>query len=343
LDVFEIHRSAAFSRPLPLETFLDYGAWFCSRENTRIDERMVTRLDVSGNNFQLRLQDGDTAVAQHVVVAAGIKPFANRPPSFSELGEGAISHACDHSDLSRFSGQRVAVIGAGQSAVESAALLNEQGAEVEIIARQSQVRWLRKYTGRLSKIDFIRRLMYPSSDVGPPVLNQIVHRPTWFRLFPPFLQKKIAYRSIRPAAASWLMPRMQNIRVTTSCWINRIHRKGSEIHLELSDGSTRTVKHILLATGYNVDVGGYSFLQTPLLGLISRQNGYPLLNTKFESSVPGLYFVGAPAALTMGPLMRFVAGTSFAAPIVAGAISVSIPTRKTVGTLACHNFANRSM
>jgi hypothetical protein len=28
-----------------------------------------------------------------------------------------------------------------------------------------------------------------------------------------------------------------------------------------------------------------------------------------ESTVPGLYFVGAPAAFSLGPSMRFIAGT----------------------------------
>jgi hypothetical protein len=37
-------------------------------------------------------------------------------------------------------------------------------------------------------------------------------------------------------------------------------------------------------------------------------NGYPLLRPGMESSVPGLHFVGAPAAWSFGPIMRFVSG-----------------------------------
>ena len=37
----------------------------------------------------------------------------------------------------------------------------------------------------------------------------------------------------------------------------------------------------------------------------------PVLSSNFESSVPGLYFVGASAANTFGPLLRFAFGAGF--------------------------------
>jgi hypothetical protein len=39
--------------------------------------------------------------------------------------------------------------------------------------------------------------------------------------------------------------------------------------------------------------------------------------------VPGLYFTGLSAAATFGPSMRFVCGTEFASPTIAGAIARS--------------------
>jgi hypothetical protein len=42
-------------------------------------------------------------------------------------------------------------------------------------------------------------------------------------------------------------------------------------------------------------------------------DGYPVLTAGFEASLPGLHFVGASAARSFGPLMRFVAGTGYAA------------------------------
>jgi hypothetical protein len=41
--------------------------------------------------------------------------------------------------------------------------------------------------------------------------------------------------------------------------------------------------------------------------------GIPVLNHAFESSVPGLHFLGYMSAATFGPSMRFIYGTRFAA------------------------------
>jgi len=71
------------------------------------------------------------------------------------------------------------------------------------------------------------------------------------------------------------------------------------------------VDHVVLGTGYRVDVTQYPFLSPNLLNNLDIVHGYPRLAAGFESSLPGLHFVGAPAAWSFGPLMRFVAGTEF--------------------------------
>ena len=71
--------------------------------------------------------------------------------------------------------------------------------------------------------------------------------------------------------------------------------------------------HLLLATGYRVDAARYAFLAPTLLQGLRTRDGYPELNVGFESSVPGLHFLGTPAAGTFGPLCRFVVGTRYMA------------------------------
>ena len=85
-----------------------------------------------------------------------------------------------------------------------------------------------------------------------------------------------------------------------------------EVALKLDDGSRRRVDHVLLGTGYTVDIGRYRFLSADLLRQVSVMDGYPRLRSGFASSVPGLHFIGATAARTFGPLLYFVAGTEFA-------------------------------
>ena len=87
---------------------------------------------------------------------------------------------------------------------------------------------------------------------------------------------------------------------------------GDEVTLKLDDGSERRVDHVLLGTGYEVDISRYDFLPQELTRDIRQFDGYPKLAGGFRSSVPGLHFIGATAARSFGPLLYFVAGTEFA-------------------------------
>jgi len=46
---------------------------------------------------------------------------------------------------------------------------------------------------------------------------------------------------------------------------------------------------------------------------LGRVGGLPKLSANFESTVPGLYFLGPLSANCFGPAMRFVLGTRFTA------------------------------
>jgi hypothetical protein len=50
-------------------------------------------------------------------------------------------------------------------------------------------------------------------------------------------------------------------------------------------------------------------------------NGYPVLGPALESSVPRLHFLGAPAAWSFGPIMRFVSGGWYASQALTRAVT----------------------
>jgi cation diffusion facilitator CzcD-associated flavoprotein CzcO len=259
------------------------------------------------------LADGERIHADLVIVAAGIGPFAVRPPRLADLPTALVSHSSDHGDLTRFKNRRVAVVGAGQSAIESAVLLNEAGADVEVLARGSEIRWL----GRSAKLHSVAgRLLYAPSDVGPAGVSWIVAAPWAFRMIPRPIQDPLAERCIRPAASGWLVPRVGGVRITTATTIESARASNSHVVLDLDDGTKREVDHVLLGTGFSVDIKRYGFLDEGLVGKIDRVDGSPRLNRDFESSVRGLFFVGAPASWSFGPLARFVAGAHYASRAV---------------------------
>ena len=126
-------------------------------------------------------------------------------------------------------------------------------------------------------------------------------------------QDALAVRALRPAGAGWLQPRLRDIPVRTGVEIADFEVTGDAVKLQLSDGTIQSVDHVLLATGYRVDLARYPFFDESLVARIACVGGYPNLSDGFETSVPGLHIVGAPAAWSFGPLMRFVAGSGFAA------------------------------
>jgi Pyridine nucleotide-disulphide oxidoreductase len=320
LSRFAAATGAALVNPLPVETFIDYGKWFQQQAVVDVDGRRVTRVERGPTGFVVWFDDGETVATSRVIVAAGIHDFAWRPPEFQVLPPSLASHSADHSSFDRFAGSTVAVVGGGQSALESAALLHESGANVEVLIRRPEMRILiggrlRPYLGRLSF------LAYPPEDVGPPGLNLLTVRPNLFKRFPRTLQTKMARRAIRPAGASWLVPRLEPVTVSTAVSPVSAQARNGSIEIRLSDGSSRTADHVVCATGFRIDVRHYDFLHEDLIAGLELVDGYPVLNRAFESSVPGLHFVGAPAAWSFGPLMRFVSGTWFTTHALTSAIA----------------------
>jgi len=301
--------------PVPLRTFLDYGHWFQQQAVPDVDETFVKFLTQDGEGFHLELADGRSVKAKKVVVATGITPYANIPENLAHLPFTLLSHSQDHQSFSDFKDRSVIVVGSGQSALESAALLHEAGATVELIAR-GPVIWInRKLYYRTGPA---KRIFYPPSDVGPPGINWLVANPLLFRRFSEKARNSLDARAVRPAGATWLRSRVEGrVPLTPNTLIRSATEQGRRVHLELSDGTTREVDHIVLGTGYRANIHMLTFVDPALLQKVQEHDGSPLLNEWFESSIPNLHFVGAPAGYVFGPLCRFVVGAKIPARQIA--------------------------
>jgi hypothetical protein len=306
------HTQTPVEMPYPLERFVTYGEWVQRQVAPDVDRRHVELVGRAQDGFVLRLEDGETLRAGRVVIAAGIAAFPRRPAFADALDRRFVSHTADHQDLSTFSGCSVLVVGGGQSALESAALLHESGADVEVLVRATRINWL--HGGKYHRMLGPRAsLVYAPTDVGPLGLSRVVGATDLFRRLPRTVQDPIARRSIRPAGAAWLQPRLRDIPITLGRSVASLRLVGGgEVRVHLDDGSERAVDHVLLGTGYAVDIARYAFLDRALLDHIRCVQGYPLLGPGFESSVPGLHILGAPAAWSFGPTMRFVSGSWYA-------------------------------
>jgi thioredoxin reductase len=330
LDSFCASHGIELRLPLPLNRFIQYGTWVQQQVAADVDCRTVRHLDGNEGSYELQLSDGDRLTSRKVVVATGIGDFAHWPAYAAALPPELASHTGQHADLTRFAGARVLVVGGGQSALESAALLQEGGAHPEVAVRANHLNWLHggKYHRKLGRFS---KLVYAPTDVGPMGLSRIVAVPDLFRQLPRRLQDPMAYRAIRPAGALWLQDRLRDVPVRLDRSVVSAVPDGQGVRVTTVDHSTgdpatgtrstETFDHLLLGTGYRVDIARYPFLAPALLARIERAGGYPVLRPGLESSAPGLFFVGATAARSFGPIMRFVAGGWYGGESVARAVT----------------------
>jgi hypothetical protein len=114
------------------------------------------------------------------------------------------------------------------------------------------------------------------------------------------------------------------VPVRSSCEIADAALEGGRVCLTLRgrDGTTskESYDHVVAATGYRVDINRLDFLGEALRSEIACVENTPILSTRFQSSVRGLFFVGPVAANSFGPMLRFAYGAGFASRRVAGAL-----------------------
>jgi cation diffusion facilitator CzcD-associated flavoprotein CzcO len=312
LGRFEAIRGTA-PVPIPIDHFIEYGKWFQREVVPDVDRRRVTLVEAIGDGFALTMDDAARVRTRRVVVAAGIDRFAFVPPPFRGVPEALVSHTFADTDFRRFAGKRVVVVGAGQSALESAALLRESEADVEVIVRAERVRWLKELTldGQVGPRQHVLERLKPPTGVGPPGLNWVIGVPEFYRSLPESMRRYVAWRAIPPAGANWLRPRLRDVPVTLRRQVSRVDSLGRRLRLRFDDGTETEADHVILGTGYAPDVTRYPFLPAALVDAMSRAGGYPVLRAGFESSVPGLHFVGAIAAHSYGPITRFVVASAY--------------------------------
>jgi hypothetical protein len=181
--------------------------------------------------------------------------------------------------------------------------------------RTRGINWLQGFTSktlhhRLGKP--VRRALYAPTDVGPAIISQLMARPEVLRKLPRSLQNRLRKRAVRPAGARWLVKRLENVPLLLGRSIESATVSRDRLKIRLSDRTARVVDHLLLGTGYRIDISRYAFLDPKLIAAIKLVNGFPVLTDGLETSLRGLHILGAPAAWSFGPLMQFVSGTTYA-------------------------------
>jgi len=320
LDQYRAETSLQFKYPIPLERFVDYGKWFQSKAVPDLSRRQVSRVERNGDGFRVTLSNGEMLKARRVVVATGIAPFPWRPMEFDNLPPTRVTHSSDHRDLSTLRGKQVLVVGGGQSALDTARILSGMDGKVEIVAKQRVMNWVGQNRW-LHDLGIISWCLYSNYDVGPAGLSRLIGFPNLFRQLPRGLQDRLSHRATRPAGTGWQKPYLAKVPITLDCRVSQVEMRGEQVYLKMDNGTDRLVDHVILATGYRVDSRRYGFFSEPIQKSLKTAKGHPVLARGMESSIPGLHFVGKPAAWSFGPLLNFISGSHFAGPELLRAFS----------------------
>ncbi|MFE1881763.1 FAD-dependent oxidoreductase [Streptomyces diastatochromogenes] len=319
-DAAGIRRLVTDEDIIPVETFIAYGEWFQEKLLPDLEQVRVVSVDRDkSGGFELKLDSGELFTARAVVVATGLSGLAHLPAELVAAATdgpaptGPVSHSSQHHDLARFAGKELIVVGAGQSALETAALAAEAGAQVRVVSRGR---------GRVAfgAPPWGQPRLRPESPFGRAwSLWALSYYPQPYRFLPARTRHYLVRRVLGPLGAWWLRDRFEG-KV-------QVHEVERVVGAEAPDGSpvltvsthgTRTERlladHVIAATGYRVNIAAMDFLGHELRTRLAVSRGTPRLGPGYVSSVPGLYFTGLPAASSYGPVMRFVCGTEFASP-----------------------------
>ncbi len=300
-----------------LETFADYGQAFQKALVPNLEEANVTSIERSAEGFHLTLDNGKQLSAQRVVLAIGITHFHYIPESFSHLPSNLLSHSSRVAEPAAYAGRDVVLIGGGSSAVDEAVLLHEAGARVHLVARRKSI--IFGQGPGTKERSLYQRLRSPSSGLGPGLKSRFyTDFPLVFRLFPQKTRLRIIRTHLGPSTGWAMRDRAVGtfpMHLGTSGLT--VEQRGDKVAVSFVDASGAQQEliadHVIAATGYRPDIKKLRFISDDLRRQIKCVEDSPTLSSHFESSVPGIYFLGIAAANTFGPMMRFAYGADFTA------------------------------
>lgn len=323
LERFSRERSLPYQPvgdPLSLGLFQQYAAWFRERAVGEIRDVRVIALRHTPSGFGVRLSDGTEYSSRRVVLATGHIAFRFVPSELADLPEPLVMHSARIGDVKAYVGRKVCVIGAGQSALETAALLHENGARVHLLVRRERLEWNAPSRAR----PLPARILEPDAGVATGWKSIAVSElPRTFRfMFAPDRRHRFVAGSYGPSGSWWLRERvMDRVEISLSTRVTSAAIAAGAVRLTVETSGRAAelqADHVVAATGYRIDMDRLEYLDPGLAQSIARENaGIPALDSRYGTSVSGLFIIGLGSAPVFGPIMRFMYGAKHAAPVLA--------------------------
>lgn len=303
----------AETKPVPLGTFLDYASWFMGQYNLTPRTAHVVHFARSNNEYVATLDDGSRLSARKVLLCLGFAFFKNCPKDITrKLPPDSYVHTCDTVDFEEYRGKRVLIIGGRQSAFEWAALIREHGAEeIHMMYRHDTPRFVE-----------------PDWTWVQPMARLALLDHAWWRKLAVEEQERILHdfwMTGRLVLEEWLAARVHqpNIHLHEKTGIRSAGtRRDGTYDVLLEDDSRFSMHRIILATGYMPVMDKVAFLdRSTILDPLATANGFPALDSEFQTNLPNLYITGLAATRDFGPFFGFTVGCPVAAKIIGDAVT----------------------
>jgi thioredoxin reductase len=301
--------------PVSLELFVSYGVAFQKKLVPSLQEVRVTKVRRTQGVFELALATGEQLRAKRVIIATGLNDVEYMPEVLKALPATLRSHSAQIADVTVFRGKQVVVLGAGASATDVAGLAQRAGASVTLVSREAPT----FHDPPSSKPRSLwQRITAPNLGLGNSFRSSMcIALPDVFRQLPVHRRVGIVKHHLGPSGGWFIRDLVVGKVAQHRGFIQRAEVRGQQVALivQSADGKTTDllVDHVVAGTGYRYEVAKAPFLDDKIKAAVTVEEGYPALTRNFESSVPGLYFVGLPAAHTFGPVQRFAVGARFTA------------------------------
>jgi indole-3-pyruvate monooxygenase len=243
----------------------------------------VRRVRADGDGFVVE-SARTTYRARAVVIAVGLNrvPNADRFPDQDRF-HGAVIHSRDYRNAERFAGQRVLVIGAGNTGAEIALDLADGGARPTLALRSPVNIVPRDFLGMPTQLTSIRIYWLPLW------LRDAIGRFVSWLAFGRLARYGFARPALGPLSSIELRGRVPVIDVGTIAAIKRgaiavkpAVTRFTETGAAFADGSESELDAAILATGYRPALG--DIVDVPD---VVGDDGAPR-----DCASPGLYFVG---------------------------------------------------
>jgi lysine/ornithine N-monooxygenase len=317
---------------LSVESFIAYGEAFWHRFVPNVEQKMLARLEKMAVGFRATFDDDETVTARHVILAVGVGPFKHIPDVLSGFPREILSHSGDYGPIDKLRNKQVIVLGSGASASDLAALLHEQGTAVTLVARGAVT-----FATPPRRRSLFEELASPTCGIGTGWVLRVCSDAPWLiHMLPESTRLRLA-KVPRALGGAFMKERVASkVSVLSGRAVAAAEGSNGRVRIRtcLPDGTLQTLEadHLVSATGYQIDISRLGFLDPYLLWQIDCADGTPALSSKYESSVPGLYFIGPVSAASFGPVSRFVFGAAYPAKLLARHLSARLGRRSTQTT-----------